>query len=97
MSGFDYECQCAAGYTGQHCDVEIDECEVNPCGVNGKCYDRIGSYECACEPGYSGKNCDEVSEYCKQKCSNDGTLRCFEDGLTNVKCQCKPGYTGKIL
>lgn len=94
--GFDYECLCKKGFTGAYCETEINECLENPCGNNGKCFDKIGSYECACEPGYSGVNCQDVSEYCKKTCSDEGTLRCFENGPTNVKCKCKPGFTGEI-
>lgn len=93
---FDYRCECAAGYTGDHCETEINECDSEPCGQNGRCYDKVGSYQCACEPGYSGDHCQNVSEYCEKKCADEGTLRCFENGPTNVKCQCKSGYTGEI-
>ena len=29
-----YVCSCAAGFTGQNCDTEINECSPNPC-LNG--------------------------------------------------------------
>ena len=31
-----YICSCVAGYTGQRCDTNINECILNPC-VHGKC------------------------------------------------------------
>ena len=31
-----YICSCVAGYTGQRCDTNINECISNPC-VHGKC------------------------------------------------------------
>ena len=33
---------------------DIDECETNPCDVNGKCSNNPGSFECKCNTGYSG-------------------------------------------
>jgi Notch-like protein len=27
----DYFCSCPLGFTGRHCDKDIDECENNPC------------------------------------------------------------------
>lgn len=32
--GLDFSCNCADGYKGEQCDVEIDECESTPC-ANG--------------------------------------------------------------
>ena len=30
-----YTCQCQSGYTGYHCDIEIDECQSSP-RIQGK-------------------------------------------------------------
>ena len=30
-----YTCTCAAGYSGVHCDVNIDECASAPCQNGG--------------------------------------------------------------
>ncbi|KAJ1357821.1 KU protein, partial [Parelaphostrongylus tenuis] len=53
-----YECYCAIGYGGPHCDQR--PCDVNPCLHNGTCRTTAGysSYFCDCQPGYGGKNCD---------------------------------------
>lgn len=52
-----YKCDCLRGFTGQHCDMEIDYCVISPCS-HGYCLKQIGGYECFCEEGWSGKNCD---------------------------------------
>lgn len=90
---FDYKCECAKGYTGKNCEIEIDECKSNPCHNNGKCIDRIGTYECFCKTGFSGRNCQKKDLDCKEKCSEVGTAECFND-RSNVFCKCKPDFSG---
>lgn len=52
-----YRCNCQAGFTGPHCDINIDECSSSPC-VNGKCEDGINRYDCVCSKGYWGTTCE---------------------------------------
>ena len=33
----EYRCECPAGYTGDFCDMDIDECASNPCQNNATC------------------------------------------------------------
>ena len=33
-----YHCGCEPGLTGQRCEMEINECQSNPCQNNGTCY-----------------------------------------------------------
>ena len=33
-----YTCNCIAGYTGDRCNAEIDECSSSPCLNNGNYY-----------------------------------------------------------
>ncbi len=44
----DYRCLCAAGFTGKNCEVDINECETNPCLNNGTCTDGFNNYTCSC-------------------------------------------------
>ena len=59
-----YQCICADGWEGAHCEININECLLNPCR-NGTCADTYGSYECDCVPGVCGKNC-HMNDPCQQ-------------------------------
>ena len=49
---------CDEGVAGEHCDVNIDECESSPCLNGGECTDGNNSYTCSCSNGYSGSECE---------------------------------------
>ena len=56
-------CECDAGFTGDLCEVDRDECadgttgEGIVCNNQGKCVNHEGYYDCFCKAGYSGVNC----------------------------------------
>lgn len=50
-----YRCECQAGWEGQHCDLEKNECQSNPCQNGGTCVDRHNGYTCQCKLGFEGK------------------------------------------
>ncbi|CAG2210833.1 unnamed protein product [Mytilus edulis] len=43
-----YNCICASGWTGIHCEENINECISSPCPDPFVCYDYIDYYQCAC-------------------------------------------------
>ena len=50
-----------AGYRGDQCNRNIDECiELLPCQNGATCSDSPGSYICQCPLGFSGDNCEQV-------------------------------------
>uniref|UniRef100_A0A5F8G746 Crumbs cell polarity complex component 1 n=1 Tax=Monodelphis domestica TaxID=13616 RepID=A0A5F8G746_MONDO len=88
-----YGCVCPIGWTGAHCEINIDECFSKPC-VYGNCSDRIAGYTCKCNPGYTGVNCETNIDDCENhRCANGAT--CI-DGINGYSCLCFGNYTGKL-
>lgn len=56
-------CVCVPGITGSNCEVNINECESNPCRW-GNCVDKIGHYDCECEEGFMGAHCEIDIDEC---------------------------------
>lgn len=86
-----YVCLCVPGTTGVNCEVNINECESNPCRW-GNCVDKIGHYECECEEGFKGAHCEIDIDECEIKPCVHGT--CL-DRRANYFCECTPKYGGK--
>lgn len=48
-------------------NLDVDECETNPCAAAGICTNAVGSFECECLDGYSGNGftcTGKASSYC---------------------------------
>ncbi|CAH1795056.1 unnamed protein product [Owenia fusiformis] len=88
-----YTCTCLAGYTGVHCQTEINECESDPCQHGGDCTDLVNAYNCTCHPQYEGVNCEIKIDNCltNNTCQNGAT--CI-DGFETITCKCPTMYTG---
>ncbi|KAL9969518.1 hypothetical protein ACROYT_G021740 [Oculina patagonica] len=59
-----YSCQCMLGYTGDHCETDIDECQSVECKNGGICEDGIASFTCTCADGFSGELCERQPSLC---------------------------------
>lgn len=55
-----WRCECDDGYTGSHCETEVDLCLSSPCQNNATCISQAfsASVQCLCSPGFGGKYCE---------------------------------------
>jgi protocadherin Fat 1/2/3 len=51
-------CLCR-GYKGKTCEIDVDECENQPCGNGATCLNEAGSFRCICPPHLSGASCGD--------------------------------------
>ncbi|XP_075259508.1 uncharacterized protein LOC142351247 isoform X2 [Convolutriloba macropyga] len=59
-----FNCDCAnTGYEGQFCEIDIDECETDPC-VRGQCNNLVNDFSCSCPSGFEGRTCSEDIDEC---------------------------------
>lgn len=62
--GEDYLCECAKGFEGNNCELDINECDItinqntDLCGEFGSCENLPGTYQCNCINNYRGANCE---------------------------------------
>lgn len=85
-------CRCQPGFTGSHCETNIDDCAGNPCRNAGSCIDGINDFKCVCTLGFTGKDCSVRKSHCDLfHCDNGGT--CF-DHFSGPVCRCPQGFMG---
>lgn len=43
--------RCLAGFSGQFCEIEVNECNSSPCLHGSTCEDHVSGYTCQCQKG----------------------------------------------
>ena len=90
-----FRCDCDLGFTGFFCDVEVQECDSDPCWNNGVCGEESeGEFECDCDDtGFTGVHCEiDVNECSSAPCSNGGVCMNQRNGYI---CFCVDNYQGE--
>ena len=89
-----YSCNCTGtGYEGTNCEINVNDCDPNPCQSGGICTDGINEFTCDCtDTGYEGPTCQvDVNECDTGTHDCDPNAECFNsDG--SYSCTCFPGY-----
>lgn len=100
-----FRCSCPRGFTGDRCEINVNECEVDSkhpgpiCLNGGTCLDLDAKYQCLCRQGWTGSNCQIAVKACSSSpCRNgatcqDATSRGYPSG--SYQCSCPLGFSGK--
>ena len=93
---------CPAGFTGDYCEIDIDDCAGAQCHHYSTCVDLVNNYTCSCGPRWSGRLCDIFLGSLCNKTNNNNTDVCENGGIcrdtldkNNYTCTCYPGFTGR--
>eukprot|EP00064_Thunnus_orientalis_P015395 superscaffoldBa00002844_g15447 len=81
-------------FTGATCEIQIDECQSQPCLNGGSCHDYAGGFNCTCLPGFQGHQCKINIDECQEQPCQNGAL-CI-DGVNEYSCDCShTAFTGR--
>jgi Notch-like protein len=94
--GENFSCDCDAGYSGDRCEINTNDCDPNPCQNNGVCSDGVDDYECNCAgTGYIGATCQVVDNGCLSDPCEHGVCIPSVGGGGTFTCDCgTTGYEG---
>jgi hypothetical protein len=92
-----YACDCAAGWEGSHCEVDIDDCATQVghiCKHGGICRDTgVNSFLCMCPSIWEGQTCEvPVNPCAKGEDSCDIHATCAHTGPGTHNCTCHQGW-----
>jgi hypothetical protein len=96
-----YKCICVAGYMGDNCFMDIDECTENdPCRNGAACAEsntvpaiRLLEHQCTCLKGFTGDDCAGIVDPCGSTDNCDtSNAKCVFAGPGEFSCECNEDY-----
>uniref|UniRef100_A0A673LM42 Neurogenic locus notch homolog protein 1 n=1 Tax=Sinocyclocheilus rhinocerous TaxID=307959 RepID=A0A673LM42_9TELE len=78
-------------FVGKMCNINIDECAINPCHNGGTCVDGVNGFTCLCREGYHDPTCQSQLNECL---SNPCIHGHCEDKVNGYNCICDSGWSG---
>lgn len=51
-----HSCTCPAGFEGDRCETNINDCQTHGCQNNATCIDLVDHYSCNCPAAFTGEN-----------------------------------------
>lgn len=88
-------CSVVLGFTGNQCEININDCEDIVCPPKKVCVDLIDNYECRCPIGLTGDDCSIKIDPCKDNNCKNGATCSINFKTHDINCTCAPGFTGK--
>ncbi|KFV67148.1 Protein delta 2, partial [Dryobates pubescens] len=88
-----FTCSCLAGFVGELCENDVDDCLMRPCANGATCHDGINRFSCQCQVGFEGRFCTiNINDCASQPCKNGA--KCY-DRINDYDCLCPDRFTGK--
>ncbi len=84
--------ECAPGFTGAACDMNIEYCDTNPCQNGGNCTNSTSGFNCNCSADYFGETCTSMVRGSPTSCDtlvncqNGRTCLTINDNTALCKC-----------
>ncbi|XP_076026120.1 protein HEG [Genypterus blacodes] len=66
FGGRDFTCHCQEAWTGRTCNLDVNECELDPCPSGSRCINTRGSFSCECPLGFDledGRSCTRAKTF----------------------------------
>lgn len=100
----EYSCACPEGFSGQNCEIGVNECTSSPCQNGGLCQNLADHFTCHCLLGWQGSLCEIPTPHLGDSCRGTPCgvhavscvrlQRSMSDGLDMYRCICQQGWTG---